>query len=76
VQIFRNFVNSAGSCIVLLHSVYCVTVNVAVSLFQLLKSAECCQFHHSTSCCTVQIHVQSAHSVRFKYTIGSYSVLL
>jgi hypothetical protein len=49
---------------------------VAVSLFQLLHSAECCQFQHSTPCCTVQIHIQSAHSVHFRYTAGIYSVLL
>jgi len=28
-------------------------VNVAVRLFKLLPSVECCQFQHSTSCCTV-----------------------
>ena len=38
VQIFINtfFINTADKCIVLLHSVYCVTVNVAVRLFRVL----------------------------------------
>ena len=36
------FIITVDKCIVLLHSVWCVTVNVAVRLFQLLPSAECC----------------------------------
>jgi len=35
------------SCLVTLQGFYCVTVNVAVRLFQLLPSAECCQFQHT-----------------------------
>ena len=51
-------------------------MNVAVRLFQLLPSAECCQFQHSSSWCTVQIHIQSAQLVLFRYTAGIFSVLL
>ena len=68
----KHFINTADKCIVLLHSVQCVTVNVAVRLFQLLPSAECCQFQHSTSCCTVQIHIQSADLVLFRYIAGIF----
>jgi hypothetical protein len=42
------------------------------SLSQLLLSVQCCQFQHKTSCCTVQIHIQSAHSVLFRYTAGVF----
>ena len=66
------FINTADKCIVLLHSVQCVTVTVAVRLFQLLPSAECCQFQHNISCCTVQIHIQSADLVLFRYTKGIF----
>ena len=51
-------------------------MTVTVRLFQLLPSAECCQFRHNTSCYTVQINIQSAHLVLFRYTAGIFSVLL
>jgi hypothetical protein len=47
-------------------------VNVAVGLFQLLPSAECYQFQHSTPCCTVPIHILSAHFVLVRYTAGIF----
>jgi len=44
-------------------TVFSVTVNVEVPLFQLLPSTQFCPFQHSTPCCNVQIHIQSADSV-------------
>ena len=49
---------------------------MAVRLFQLLPSAQCCQIQHSTSYCTVEIHKQSADLVLFMYTAGIFNVLL
>ena len=60
---------------------YCTVFSVLLSMWQCVCCSYCRQlnavsFSTDTSCCTVQIHIQSADWVLFRYSAGIFSVLL
>ena len=60
---------------------YCTVYSVLLWTWQCVCYSYCRQlnavsFSTDTSCCTVQIHIQSADWVLFRYTAGIFSVLL
>ena len=71
---------SEGNCFVC-KLCYCTVFGVLLCMWQCVCGSYCCQLNAvslstDTSCSTVQIHIQCADWVLFRYTSGIFSVLL